>query len=779
MNHSEYSVDNQSSVSFLYKAVIGIFLMLFCRFGAANAAPNQLPYDVRFVVKNYDHSLSNKLVGRSTAVSKGNQPSTITTQTALWEISTTSKSIVGEYKTVENTIVFRLTKGAEKSAAVAVEFQFADWDKANYVLMPAAVYNGNRFESRRIPYSPKLNDARDIGKDKPTIITDVPRLNISDGPSLIQERSGSMALPSIGFQSVKTKMGFFLTTSQANVYGDYGINIEETSDRQTAIVSLCSPLVRERFKYQICDNQAPSVDLPADFKVGDEVKLVFRVHTFDAPTVQSLFDKYLTIRKDLSPSPEFVPQVPLSTCYTILEKKFNSYNFVPEWGYYSVGGRNMFLQDWQIGWTGGMISTYPLLFSGDESTRRNVIANFDWLFPNGISPSGFFWDSGEKGNKWYGGDIRKPQSKNWHLVRKSADALYYIIKQFELMKLQKITVKPSWEQGTRGVADAFVRLWKNNRQFGQFVDSQTGEIAVGGSTGGGLAPAALVFASKYYNDKTYLQVACESAQQMYDDYIAKGISTGGPGDALQNPDSESLYGILESFAELYEVTGDQKWLTYTAETAAQFSTWVMSYDYQFPKASLFGQMDMKTTGAVFANTQNKHGSPGICTHSGLALLRLYRATGNLKYLTLLQEIAQAIPQYMSRPDRPIKGMQDGWINERVSTTDWYEGIGEIFPGSTWAETDLLLTIIELPGVYVDLDKKTVATFDQLHAEIISCNGKSVKLKITNPTNMSAQTTILAEMSLQKAKPWGENRLYGKRKYTVEPLQSIVVTVNQN
>ncbi|MEI7677144.1 MAG: hypothetical protein WCJ03_10215 [Bacteroidales bacterium] len=188
---------------------------------------------------------------------------------------------------------------------------------------------------------------------------------------------------------------------------------------------------------------------------------------------------------------------------------------------------------------------------------------------------------------------------------------------------------------------------------------------------------------------------------------------------------------------------------------------------------------MKTTGVVFANTQNKHGSPGICTHSGLALLRLYRATGNPKYLTLLQEIAQAIPQYMSRPGRPIKGMQDGWINERVSTTDWYEGIGEIFPGSTWAETDLLLTIIELPGIYVDLDKKTVATFDQLQAEIISCNGKMAKLKITNPTNMSAQTTILAETNLQKAKPWVENRIYGKRKYTVEPHQSIVVTVNQN
>ncbi len=747
-----------------------IFVLIFNSINYL-VAQNMVDFKLRFAIHQYDHSLNNKLIGRNVS----DNQNTIKTTTGTWKVITDKKELSNESE-LEYHVTFKLTNGTEKSSAVTVEFQFENWSKENYVLLPAAAYNGNRFESRRIPYSPKLNDARDIGKDKPTIISDVPRLNIADGVSQIQERSGSMALPSIGFQSVATKQGFFFTTNQANAYGDFGINIEESRDRKNAVISLCSPLVRERTKYQICDNQAPSPDQPTDFKQGDEVKFVFRVHSFNAPTIQSLFDKYLLIRKDLCPPSDFAPQIPFSACYNILEKKFNSYNYVPEWGYYAIGGRNMFLQDWQIGWTGGMISTYPLLYSANEQTRKNVIANFDWLFPNGISPSGFFWDSGEKGNKWYGGDIRKPQAKNWHLVRKSADALYYIIKQFDLMKIQGMTVKPVWEKGTRGVADAYVKLWKNNHQFGQFVDSQTGEITVGGSTGGGLAPAALAFASKYYNNKTYLEVACESAEQMYNDYVTKGISTGGPGDALQNPDSESQYGLLESFAVLYEITGDKKWLNYGCETAAQFSTWVMSYDYAFPGSTLFGQMNMKTTGAVFANTQNKHGSPGICTHSGLALLRLYRATGNPLYLDLLKEIVRAVPQFMSRSDRPIKGMADGWINERVSTTDWYEGIGEIFPGSTWAETDLLLSIVELPGIYVDLEKKTVTTFDQLQTELVSSNGKSAKLKITNPTKMEAKVSILVENKLQKSQPWSENKLFGKKKIVVQPNASKIINI---
>ena len=737
----------------------------------------QTPYNLRFAVQQYDHSLCNKLINRTVVEATASNDQILKTANAEWKITSDKKAVSSDENTLEYTVTFTLIRGFEKSAATSVEFNFDRWSKDNYVLLPAAAYNGNRFESRRIPYSPKLNDARDIAKDKPTIITDVPRLNINDGSSQIQERSGGMALPCIGFQSVADKKGFFLTTVQRNAYGDLGMNIEETSDRHQAFISLCSPLVRERTKYLICDNQAPSTDIPADFKPGDEVKFTFRVYNFEAPKIQSIFDKYILIRKDLCPKPEFVPQIPFSACYDILEKKFNAENFVPEWGYYSVGMRNMFLQDWQIGWTGGMISTYPLLFSANKKTHQNVVANFDWLFPNGISPSGFFWDSGEKGNKWYGGDIRKPQSKNWHLVRKSADALYYIFKQFDLMKRQGIAVKPVWENGTRGVADAFVKLWKNNRQFGQFVDSQTGEIAVGGSASGGLAPAALVFASKYFNDKTYLDIACESAQKMYDDFVAKGLSTGGPGDALQNPDSESQYGLLESFAVLYEITGDKKWLTYGCETAAQFSTWVMSYDYTFPSNCLFGQMNMKTNGVVFANTQNKHGSPGICTHSGLALLRLYRATGNPLYINLLKDITQSIPQYMSRPDRPVKGMHDGWINERVSTTDWYEGIGEIFPGSTWAETDLLLTITELPGIYVDFEKKTVTTFDQLETNLISGNTKSAKLSIKNPTKMIAKTSVLVENNEQKMKPWSENRFYNRNRIEIKPGETKILNID--
>lgn len=751
------------------------FFILLAFISIQFASGVEIPFQLKYSVHQYDYSQYNKLVGQKSVPSNG-LTTLIETNNAVWEVTTIQKPNASDLTAKDFTVRFKLLKGTEKSSAVSVDFEFGQWSKENYVLLPAAAYNGNRYDSRKIAYSPKLNDIRDIGKDKPMIISDVPRLNIADGPSRIQERSGSMTVPSIGFHDPKAASGFFILTQQANQYGDYGMNVEESRNRKNAVISLCSPLVRELYKYTIADNQAPSTDQAHDFKEGDEVTFSFRTYAFEAPKLQSIFDKYLSIRHDLCPQSEFIPQQPFSACYDIIESKYNRQNFVPEWGYYSIGMREMFLQDWQIGWTGGMITTYPLLFSANKKTVDNVIANFNWLFPNGISPSGFFWDSGEKGNKWYGGDIRKPQAKNWHLIRKSSDALYYIIKQFELMKLQGIAPKAAWEEGTKGVAEAFVKVWNKNHQFGQFVDSQTGDIAIGGSTGAGLAPAALALSAKYFHNDVYMNIARESAQQMFDNYLAKGISCGGPGDALQNPDSESLYGLLESFAVLYELTGEKKWLSYGCDAAAQFSTWVMSYDYVFPATTLYGKMNMKTTGTVFANTQNKHASPGICTHSGLALLRLYRATGNILYLNLLKEITQAIPQFLSTAQRPIKGLEEGWINERISTTDWQE-IGENFPGSTWAETDLLLTITELPGIYVDLETKKVTTLDQLQTELISCNNRTAKLKITNPTKVVAQTNILVENKQQKMLPWKEIRFYNKSKQILQPNSCIQVTVS--
>jgi hypothetical protein len=91
----------------------------------------------------------------------------LNTGSGQWQM--TCKTTVPENRSdaLDVEFHFTLAKGVAPQTSVSIDFTFSNWSKSNYVLMPGAAYNGNRFESRRIRYSPKLLDSRDIGPDKP------------------------------------------------------------------------------------------------------------------------------------------------------------------------------------------------------------------------------------------------------------------------------------------------------------------------------------------------------------------------------------------------------------------------------------------------------------------------------------------------------------------------------------------------------------------------------------------------------------------------------------
>jgi sRNA-binding carbon storage regulator CsrA len=88
----------------------------------------------------------------------------------------------------------------------------------------------------------------------------------------------------------------------------------------------------------------------------------------------------------------------------------------------------------------------------------------------------------------------------------------------------------------------------------------------------------------------------------------------------------------------------------------------------------------------------------------------------------------------------------------------------------------LLSITELPGIYVDLEQKKAVAFDHIEVELLSVKGNQAKLRIKNPTKFVAQTTILVENKLQKSQAWTENCFFGRKKYTIQPNETVVVTV---
>ena len=130
-----------------------------------------------------------------------------------------------------------------------------------------------------------------------------------------------------------------------------------------------------------------------------------------------------------------------------------------------------------------------------------------------------------------------------------------------------------------------------------------------------------------------------------------------------------------------------------------------------------------------------------------------------------------MPQYLSHPSRLIEKMKIGWMSERVSTTDWLEGIGELMYGSTWAETSLMLSYIELPGVYVQPDKSYICAIDNVEAEIVQDKPRLLKVKLTNSTKVDAEIRLFVESSEKASIPLGENVLKGGPIISLHPGQS--------
>lgn len=554
----------------------------------------------------------------------------------------------------------------------------------DYIFIPACCYDGNRFPCLAKKYPPMFTP-EEAAVDMPNTISDVPRLE-PDGSGKIEVTTGDASVPCIGVYSPARQKGWLLFTVQEIEGKNIGLAYENGE------MILTWPARRERIYRGFCMNDNPEPYVPGDAEIP------YKLLTFPCASMEEFYRTFFENRKIMGMDDTMPAVLPKEEQLAIQMKKFNEMNWRENGEFYGVGTIDTSkFQVWQPGWTGGAMTTYTMLKLGGEPEKERSLKTIRHLFRY-QGKSGLFTGGCDKDLVSFSDGFDTPGTDNWCLIRKSADCLFFVLRQMELLD----TV-PDWmEEGTRRLADAFVHLWQKYGQLGQFVDVETGEIAAGGSVSGGIASAGLVLAWRRFGDAVYLETASALGDYYYRNFVRKGYTTGGPGEMLQCPDSESAFGLLESYVWLYDETRDDRFLQYAVATAHLCSSWVVSYNYRFPETSEFGRLGMKTIGSVFANVQNKHSAPGICTLSGTSLKKLYDWTGDEKFLTLYREVTETISQYMSTEERPIYAMGGeklpaGFICERVNMSDWesYAWIGSVFNGSCWCEVSNLLVLGEM------------------------------------------------------------------------------------
>jgi hypothetical protein len=318
---------------------------------------------------------------------------------------------------------------------------------------------------------------------------------------------------------------------------------------------------------------------------------------------------------------------------------------------------------------------------------------------------------------------------------------------------------------------------------------------VGGSTSAGAAPAGLALASAAFKQPGYLRVARAAAEQLHDRYLRAGITCGGPGDALQCPDSESAAALLESFVTLYEVTRERVWIDRARAAAHLLASWVIAHEpadaartagaAETARAAGAGRRTLRATGGVLSDAQNDRGTPGYMLWSGDALFRLYRATGEVALLELLRDTVHNLPQYLrvgadqerdgsqreqggAAPERGGAAAEQGTSaaergraagagpagprGARTDTARWLEQPGEIVPAAVVFDAIALLAYTEVPGVYAAVDSGFVFAFDHVDARVKERLAGKLVVALANPTRVDATVRVFAETVADASEP---------------------------
>ncbi|MEG1543405.1 MAG: hypothetical protein RR382_02610 [Tannerellaceae bacterium] len=670
------------------------------------------------------------------------------------EINVDSNWAVSQEQTTTDsgkTYTFHFTaKQDMKEAGIAVAFDRYGWTSDNYVMIPSSVYNGNRQRIVNREYASGL-DKTDYNRRELALTSNpIPQLSPEFGrKSRLEVNISNTATPAMAILERAKQNGILLLTDQGinwdNQVLDHALIVEESLDRSIASFIISAPGVRERKPEFIGFSKSP--DRGIQVKKGDEIVIRVTEVTFfcqDVPELLSHFMKYRKVHTNGE-----VPRnlMPMSEVFARMVRNIDDRYYKGEqWEYYCPENANWM----SYGWIGGLMNTYPMLALGDSEHRQKVKNTFDFALSRAKGESGYYYDVLAADGKPMKRDAAA-QNPGIGLTRRNSDILYWMVKQFMLLKQQGKTneIDPAWEADVCKLADAFMNTWKKEGTWGNYVYVESGDVAVYNTTSGAMTVAGLVLSSIYYNNPEYLETACQAALDYYADFALLGFTSGGCGDILQNADSETAVALMTSLMTLYEATDQEQYLKQAGDLANLCATWTVSFPYRMPENTPLAKLGANLTGAVWASTQNKHGAPGFCTQSGDALFKLYRATGETLYAELLRDVIHA----------HAEGVQpNGKITERLTYCDADSRGSRGDGGQTgWNELNGALMSLEIPGIYVRIGAKPLFyVFDHLEAHIVSQTNKQLLLEITNPTAYNAEVTIFAENEADATRPLGDN-----------------------
>jgi hypothetical protein len=173
----------------------------------------------------------------------------------------------------------RVLSGQAREVAAGFSLVDEAWSEANYVLIPGAVYAGNRFVLRPHPYPPPMWGPRSKADRDEVHTIELPGLRQS-GESWLDQMSIDAAVPALCVYFPGHRRALCLFTAQEGSHGCFNYEVVENERRDRAEILLGCPGMRHgryfTVKWKAPSGYAlPSQDRAVDLEAGESIVFDF------------------------------------------------------------------------------------------------------------------------------------------------------------------------------------------------------------------------------------------------------------------------------------------------------------------------------------------------------------------------------------------------------------------------------------------------------------------------------------------------------------------------
>ncbi len=229
--------------------------------------------------------------------------------------------------------------------------------------------------------------------------------------------------------------------------------------------------------------------------------------------------------------------------------------------------------------------------------------------------------------------------------------------------------KDEYVRFARGVCDFFVDAYTDSYGYGKSyyingkLTQETGSI-------GGFMIVAMLELFNQTKEQKYLDSAMRALDFYYKRDLDNFVCTAGALDCA-SIDKETAYPFVVASLMLYDITGDEKYITRAEKAAYYFISWMFFYDAVYGEDAEFTQYGYKTTGGTAISAEHhaidSWGSvivPELCRLAALTGNERYRDYARLMWANSIQGLTLHDGHLIHGVQRPIGSQNEGFFQCR-------------------------------------------------------------------------------------------------------------------